>query len=101
DSILVSSASESSRFVSAKLSHDCMWPFLRSVFFFLQSSHTIHICGEFMGRSNCTKGGVKTLCIDPFLKISSFKVIQCKIMVWSQPCLNSSKVTENTCMQSL
>uniref|UniRef100_A0A673KUJ1 Cystatin-like n=1 Tax=Sinocyclocheilus rhinocerous TaxID=307959 RepID=A0A673KUJ1_9TELE len=36
-----------------------------------------------LGRTNCKKGGVETLCAihkDPKV------VIQCKITVWSQPC---------------
>ena len=45
----------------------------------------------------CKKGGVKTMCAVP-KNPSIEQVIQCKITVWSQPWLNSLKVTENTCM---
>ncbi|XP_016325470.1 cystatin-like isoform X2 [Sinocyclocheilus anshuiensis] len=50
-----------------------------------------------VGRTNCRKGGVETLCTiheDP----SVAQVTQCKITVWSQPWLNNIKVLENTCM---
>ncbi|XP_016128037.1 cystatin-like [Sinocyclocheilus grahami] len=50
-----------------------------------------------VGRTNCRKGGVETLCSiheDP----SVAQVSQCKITVWSQPWLNNIKVLENTCM---
>ncbi|XP_016108419.1 cystatin-like [Sinocyclocheilus grahami] len=50
-----------------------------------------------LGRTNCKKGGVETLCAihkDP--KVA--RVIQCKITVWSKPWLNFLKVTENTCI---
>uniref|UniRef100_A0A8C1MUI5 Cystatin-like n=1 Tax=Cyprinus carpio TaxID=7962 RepID=A0A8C1MUI5_CYPCA len=50
-----------------------------------------------MGRTNCKKGVVKTLCaIHKNPNVA--RVIQCRIMVWSRPWLNSFKVTEMTCM---
>ncbi|XP_016364162.1 cystatin-like [Sinocyclocheilus rhinocerous] len=50
-----------------------------------------------MGRTNCRKGGVETLCAvheDPNVA----RATQCKITVWSQPWINSIKVLENTCL---
>ncbi|KAF4105956.1 hypothetical protein G5714_013618 [Onychostoma macrolepis] len=50
-----------------------------------------------MGKTNCRKGGVETLCAvheDPDVA----RVTQCKITVWSQPWLKSIKVLENTCL---
>uniref|UniRef100_A0A8C1V9H0 Neuralized E3 ubiquitin protein ligase 1Ab n=1 Tax=Cyprinus carpio TaxID=7962 RepID=A0A8C1V9H0_CYPCA len=43
NSILCSSASESSRCVLAKLSRDCMWPFLRSGFFLATLPYKLHL----------------------------------------------------------
>uniref|UniRef100_A0A8C2F4W5 Cystatin domain-containing protein n=1 Tax=Cyprinus carpio TaxID=7962 RepID=A0A8C2F4W5_CYPCA len=53
-----------------------------------------------MDITNCKKGGVKTMCAFP-KGPNVAQVIQCKITVWSQPWLNSLKVTENTCMKRL
>ncbi|XP_042585059.1 cystatin-like [Cyprinus carpio] len=50
-----------------------------------------------MDITSCKKGGVKTMCAVP-KNPNVAQVIQCKITVWSQPWLNSLKVTENTCM---
>uniref|UniRef100_A0A673KSL4 Cystatin domain-containing protein n=1 Tax=Sinocyclocheilus rhinocerous TaxID=307959 RepID=A0A673KSL4_9TELE len=51
-----------------------------------------------LGRTNCKKGGVETLCAihkDP--KVARVR-LTCKITVWSQPWLNFLKVTEKTCI---
>ncbi|XP_051504670.1 cystatin-like [Myxocyprinus asiaticus] len=49
-----------------------------------------------MARTSCRKGGVETLCTvhkNPAIA----QVTKCKIVVWSQPWMNSIKVLENTC----
>ncbi|XP_059405062.1 cystatin-like [Carassius carassius] len=47
-----------------------------------------------LARTNCRKGGVEAMCV---IYKDHQRVIQCKITVWSQPWLNSFKVTELTC----
>uniref|UniRef100_A0A672PMM8 Cystatin-like n=1 Tax=Sinocyclocheilus grahami TaxID=75366 RepID=A0A672PMM8_SINGR len=67
------------------------------VYSFLVVAGTNYIFTVKLGRTNCKKGGVETLCAihkDP--KVA--RVIQCKITVWSKPWLNFLKVTENTCI---
>ncbi|XP_016113407.1 cystatin-like, partial [Sinocyclocheilus grahami] len=69
----------------------CFWLTLQVV------AGTNYIFTVKLGRTNCKKGGVETLCAihkDP--KVA--RVIQCKITVWSKPWLNFLKVTENTCI---
>ncbi|XP_051507941.1 cystatin C (amyloid angiopathy and cerebral hemorrhage) [Myxocyprinus asiaticus] len=49
-----------------------------------------------MARTSCRKGEAETLCAiheDPAVA----QVTECKIVVWSQPWMNSIKVLENTC----
>ncbi|KAI7805824.1 cystatin C (amyloid angiopathy and cerebral hemorrhage) [Triplophysa rosa] len=49
-----------------------------------------------MARTSCRKGGVEALCTIPKDPANAL-LPECKIVVWSQPWLNSIKVLENTC----